>query len=409
MAVTESIIGVDAKKRISKGGCSSIIGLLKGNRDGIRKTIHSIKYLVLFFCILFLQKCNISGHNRSTDDLEIRSNNLLNKRDLLPVKGFLFNNGVPFLECHASTLIHLKNGNFITAWFGGTKEGENDVGIWMTRGRPDHWEKPFEVAKINSEPHWNPVLFQSSKDKIYLFFKVGKQISCWQTWVKTSTDGNSWSRAKELVKKDYGGRGPVRNKVLVLSNGTWLAGASNEQGEWNAFFDRSNDQGNTWQATSFLSLDRKEFRGKGIIQPTLWESSPGMVHALLRSSTGVVCRSDSKDYGKTWSQVYKTTLPNPNSAIDLAKLSDGTLVLACNPTTRNSGSRSKLVLAMSFDNGNTWPKKIPLADGMAKDEFSYPAIINFSDTIAVTYTWKRKKIAFWMATKDWILKNAKPF
>ena len=40
------------------------------------------------------------------------------------------------------------------------------------------------------------------------------------------------------------------------------------------------------------------------------------------------------------------------------------------------------------------------------EEFSYPAIISFNDSIAVTYTFNRKKIAYWMATKDWILKNA---
>jgi predicted neuraminidase len=104
-----------------------------------------------------------------------------------------------------------------------------------------------------------------------------------------------------------------------------------------------------------------------------------------------ICRSDSKDYGKTWSPVYKTSLPNPNSGIDVAKLSDGTLVLAYNPTTKDWGSRGKLALAISFDNGKTWPKKIDLENGKEDEEFSYPAIISFNDSIAVTYTFNRKK------------------
>ncbi len=328
----------------------------------------------------------------------------------LPVRDFLFGDDRPFPECHASTLIKLNDGEFLAAWFGGTKEKDDDVGIWMTKGNPGRWGKPFEVAKINHEPHWNPVLFKSPEGKVYLFFKVGKEISEWETWVKISEDnGKTWSQARELVTGDRGGRGPVRNKVIVLSNGTWLAGASNEKGGWNAFLDQSKDEGKTWQATPYLQLDPKEITGKGIIQPTLWESAPGQVHVLLRSTAGVICRSDSKDYGKTWSPVYKTCLPNPNSAIDVTKLPDGTLVLAYNPNNKDWGSRSIIALAISFDNGSTWPKRIDIDKGNKEDEFSYPAIINFGDTVAVTYTWKRQKIAFWMSTKEWITNHAKDY
>jgi predicted neuraminidase len=315
--------------------------------------------------------------------------------DSFPIKDFLFGENQPFPQCHASTITRLPDGKFLAAWFGGTEEKNDDVGIWMTKGVPGHWQKTWQVAKISNDPHWNPVLFTAPSGRIYLFFKVGKEIPQWETWVKTSDDeGKTWSAEREVVKNDHGGRGPVRNKMLILSNGAWLAGASNENGAWNAFFDRSEDQGKSWQATSFLKLDRQQITGKGIIQPTLWESSPGVVHALFRSSAGIICRSDSKDYGQTWSPVYRTSLPNPNSGIDVVKLSDGTLMLAYNPTTRDWGSRGKMALAISFDNGSTWPKRIDLENGDVKDEFSYPAIISFNDTVAVTYTWKRKRSHF---------------
>lgn len=310
-------------------------------------------------------------------------------------RDFVFGDQQQFPQCHASTLIRLRDGKFLVAWFGGTKEKDDDVGIWMSAGRPGEWSIPSEVAKISHKPHWNPVLFQSPEGKIFLFFKVGKEISKWQTWLMTSVDGGkTWSAAHELVKGDHGGRGPVRNKPIVLSNGTWIAGASNEDGLWNVFFDLSNDEGNTWHATPFLSVDRKSLSGKGVIQPTLWESEPGHVHALLRSSSGVICRADSKDYGKTWSPVYKTQIPNPNSTVDLAKLPNGHLILACNPDNSNWGSRGELVLLESGDNGKSWQELVELENGSRDDEYSYPAIINFGDSIAVTYTWKRKKIAF---------------
>lgn len=322
----------------------------------------------------------------------------------LPVKGFVFGKDRPFAQCHASSLIHLNDGSFIITWFGGTREKDNDVGIWMAKGFPGDWQKPFEVAKIRNEPHSNPVLFQAPTGKIFLFFKVGEEIPEWETWVKTSDDfGETWSSAYELAKDDRGGRGPVRNKPIILSNGTLIAGASNEKGLWNVFFDLSADGGETWSPTPYIGIDRHKITGKGVIQPTLWESAPGQVHALLRSTSGYICRTDSKDYGETWSPVYKTSLPNPNSAIDLTKLSDGTLVLVHNTDNRDWGARNTLVMSTSKDNGATWKEKIILEDGRRDDEYSYPAIIHFGDTIAVTYTWNRENIAFWMGTEEDIM------
>jgi predicted neuraminidase len=231
-----------------------------------------------------------------------------------------------------------------------------------------------------------------------LFFKVGKTIDHWETWYKISSDeGETWTEAKELVLGDKGGRGPVRNKPIVLSNGTWLAPSSNEKkGVWNAFVDRSEDQGKTWTASPFIDVNRDSIAGEGVIQPALWESLKGNVHMLLRSSAGVICRSDSKDFGRTWSPVYKTNLPNPNSGIDLVKLDDGTLVLAYNRDSKNWGSRSPISLAVSNDNGKTWPTSIDVESGSPDDEFSYPSIIHIGDTVALTYTWKRQRVAFWL-------------
>jgi predicted neuraminidase len=254
-----------------------------------------------------------------------------------------------------------------------------------------------EVAKLRPDAHWNPVLFRTPDGSIILFFKVGKTIDHWETWYKVSRDeGLNWSSATELVSGDKGGRGPVRNKPLVLSNGTWLAPSSNELNHvWNAFVDRSEDQGKSWTTSGFLKVDRNEIPNEGVIQPALWESSHGKVHMLLRSSAGVICRSDSEDFGKTWTPVYKTTLPNPNSGIDLTRLDNGTLVLTFNRDGRNWGARRPLSLAVSKDNGNTWPEVFDLETGVEGDEFSYPSIIGFGDSVAVTYTWKRQRIAFW--------------
>lgn len=316
--------------------------------------------------------------------------------DSLSNKEFIFKEGKYFPQCHASTLLHLRNGQFLAAWFAGKEEKNDDVGIWLSRRVKGKWDAPKQVAKIRDDPHWNPVLFQSPEGRIYLYFKVGKQIPRWETWVQYSDDlGKTWSTATELVAGDKGGRGPVKNKPIILSDGTWLSGSSHEENGEHAFVDRSTDGGKTWTATPYLIPGDSALVNQRLIQPTLWESAPGQVHMLIRSSIGVICRSDSKDYGRTWSPVYPTSVGNPNSGIDLTKLPDGRLVLAYNPDNKDEGDRAPILLAISSDNGKTWPKKILVENGPPQDEFSYPAIICFGNSIALTYTWQRRNIRFW--------------
>lgn len=318
---------------------------------------------------------------------------------LWPVKDSVAGEHPPFKECHASTILHLDDGSFLVAWFGGDKEKNDNVGIWLTHGRPHAWSAPLEVAKIRHDAHWNPVLFRSPAGRIFLFFKVGKDTEYWETWVKTSDDnGATWSEAKELIPGDKGGRGPVRSRPIVLSDGSWLAGSSHEFKGFHCFTDRSTDSGKTWIATPYIGLSDSALVGKELIQPTLWESTPGNVHMLIRSELGKIFRSDSKDFGQHWSPIYATDLPNPNSGIDVVRMADGTLVLAYNPDNKNDGDRAPLLLSTSTDNGRTWTKGYVVQNGRPEEEFSYPGLIRFGDTLALSYTFNRKNIAFWMGT-----------
>ena len=308
---------------------------------------------------------------------------------------FVFADERPFKECHASTLVEAGDGALLCAWFGGDEEKADNVAIWLARYENDTWSMPVKVAKVNETPHWNPVLFRDPAHGTYLFFKVGREIPFWETnWMQTKDDGHTWSEPEELVAHDQGGRGPVKNKPVILHDKTWLAGASTEYKGWKAFADRSQDGGRTWVRSDDWQVDKTVIAGDGAIQPALWESSPGHVHAFVRTAAGFVGRVDSADGGRTWSPVHKTDLPNNNSGLDVLKLEDGKLVLIYNPVGENWGSRSPLNLAISSDNGETWKDYAALED--EKDmEFSYPAIVRTSTGVAVSYTWKRERIRVW--------------
>jgi predicted neuraminidase len=316
-----------------------------------------------------------------------------------------------FTSCHASTLVQVENGRLLASWFGGTHEGHDDVGIWLSIREGCKWTPPTRVARIRNKPHWNPVLF-ADEDVAYLFFQVSVDQPCsggrermsvydgWETWwIRSEDQGETWSDPVELVVGDREGRGPVKNKPILLSNGDWLAGASVETADrWDVFFDRSADKGLTWTATEWLPMDRDTFTGKGAIQPTLWESEPGHLHTLVRTTCGFTGRSDSTDYGLTWSELYPTDLPNNNSGLDVTKLDDGSLALICNPVSERT--RTPLSLFLSTDNGQTWPRRLDIETD--EGGFAYPSIISTRVGMALTYTWNRTNIGFWMGSVEQI-------
>jgi len=311
---------------------------------------------------------------------------------------FIFEDDRAFSQCHASTITQAADGTLIAAWFAGTEEKHPDVGIWMSRRVEGDWTPPYLAKKVDNTAHWNPVLFTDKEETVHLFFKVGPEIPHWRTyWMSSEDNGASWTEARELVPGDAGGRGPVKNKPIILSDGSWLAPASTEYQRWESFADRSVDRGKTWQRSANFEIDRQTLRGQGAIQPTFWESGPGRVHALLRTGAGRVWRADSSDYGATWSSVYDTGLPNNNSGLDALFLEDGRLLLVLNPVGVNWGPRTPLSLAVSHDNGATWRLAAHFEDDpiQSRHEYSYPAIIRTRDGVAVSYTWRRERVRCW--------------
>jgi len=289
-------------------------------------------------------------------------------------------------QCHASTIAAFA-GALYAAWFGGTKEGKDDVGIWLAARENGAWSKPACMAR-GDVPHWNPVLFPFG-DSLFLYFKKGKKIHSWYTCFRVLRHGE-WSAPFPLVRGDLGGRGPVKNKPILLRDGTICAPASLELADkpkkgqqWQAFVDLSKD-GLNWQAQEIISADAD------LIQPTVWESGTGL-HAFMRSNAGAIYRSDSTDGGHNWCKAYATSLPNNNSGID-AVCHEGRLYVVYNPVSKNWGPRTPLVVSMSEDNGVTWSETITLED--APGEYSYPAIIAAEGALHVAYTHKRKGIVY---------------
>ncbi len=325
----------------------------------------------------------------------------------LPAHEFIFAEERPFAACHAATLIQLADSGFLVAWFGGTHEANADTAIWCAVRSKSGWGEPRQIMKVNGTAHWNPVLYRDESGVIHLWFKVGVTVAAWRTWYAVSHDeGLTWSQPEPHYHASRVPLGPVKNKPIRLHDGTLLAGFSDEPPgarpktrDWLTYTARSSDNGASWHAITEIPCDRPEVdRGdSGMIQPALWESTPGRVHALMRTTYGTIYRSDSEDGGLTWCPAYDTGLPHNNSGLDLVRTVDGTLVLACNPVAVKS-LRTPLRLLLSRDNGASWPLGLDIERG--EGEYSYPAVIATPCGIAVAHTWRRQRIAFWHGTLD---------
>ena len=309
-----------------------------------------------------------------------------------PLQEFIYTSA-PFPSAHASTIVELRNGDLLAAWFGGTAEGKPDVAIWMSHRTGDGWSEPVELVREPNIACYNPVLFYSGDGRLWFYYKFGTDPRSWSAGRRWSgDDGTTWSAVEHLPAGLYG---PIRAKPLVMADGTIVSGTSVESyHSWAAWIERSTNDGKTWQRIGPITVPHSMEPAAGtygIIQPSVVSLGGKHLRFYARSTfqIGRICVADSLDAGLSWSQARKLDLPNPNSGIDATALRDGRIVLLFNNTTVG---RTPLNLAVSND-GEHFKIFQTLEEGPG--EFSYPAMIQSrGGDLHITYTWNRKRIRY---------------
>lgn len=314
---------------------------------------------------------------------------------------------------HASTIEFWKDYP-VFAWFGGSREGANDVSIYINNLNNDG--KNIIIGNRDVTPRWNPILF-AFNDKLWLFEKAGVFCDRWQTFIHNITDWDNDIIEKEIRSKcqilPAGLNGPVKTKPVVgsfIGGKEICCGSSVETFcDWTSYIE-SYEIKNEWEFSKrsrpLIVKDKVSFinpySGRssvslGIIQPTLWIQD-GYVNAFFRSSHGLnkiyYCCGTSED-------PVPTNLPNPNSGIDVVCFNER-IFLVSNPST---SFRNPLVIQeIKKINNSEWKiideiiirEKINESDKKRcfSEELSYPYMVEHDGKLHLTYTYGRSRIEY---------------
>ena len=357
----------------------------------VRRTMRGFVCASIAPLVVIARLCAVAlAADADVTDPELGRQAIVSRERIYPLE----NRATP--SCHASTIVATADGGLVAAWFGGEQEGAADVGIWVSRRDATGWSRPQEVATCQDpdgsrRPCWNPVLFTMPDGSLALFYKASGNPRTWKGLVRTSSDGGkTWGEPAALAPVGDSETalagvpvGPIKNKPVMLADGTILAPSSTEDDGWRVHFERSSDGGATWRVIGPVN----DGRTIDAIQPSILQLGGTRLVALGRTRNKRLFRVESVDAGLTWGPLTLTDLPNPNSGTDAVTLADGRHLLVYNHTEKG---RSPLTVAVSRD-AATWKPVVTLES--APGEYSYPAVIQTADDrVHVTYTWNRQTI-----------------
>jgi len=354
----------------------------------------------------------------------------------------------PVVQNHAANLIELANGDLGCVWFGGTMEGMGDISVYFSRldRRRDVWSAPTKLSDDTTRSEQNPVLFYAPDRRLWLVFTsqpAGNQDEAIVKCRVSEDDGRSFGPVGVLW--DEPGTF-VRQPPLIVGD-RWILPLflchSLPGQRWRGDDDRSallvsNDAGRTWQ--------RRDVPGStGCVHMNILPAAGGFV-ALYRSRYADAVKLSRSADGLDWSAPSDTVLPNNNSSIQARRLTDGRLVIAYNESSAatsgerraslydeiEAGSdgakaefeaarpaiwgvpRAPLVLALSADDGNSFPVRRAVQagsghclsnnsrDGLNR-EYSYPSVLQSRDgQLHLAFTAYRRTIQYVRVSPGWI-------
>lgn len=361
----------------------------------------------------------------------------------------------PTIQCHAANLMPLADGSLGCVWFGGTQEGVADIAVWFSRHEQGQWSAPLKLSDDPERSEQNPILFPAPDGQLWLLHtaqRSGHQDTAIVRCRRSSDGGRSWSAPEQL----FADAGLFVRQPVLVHQGRWLVPVfhcrTTPGVRWSGDHDDSavmisSDQGRSW-------TEHPVPGSTGCVHMNIVPARDGKtLLAFYRSRwADHVYRSVSTDGGETWSAPEPTELPNNNSSIQVVRLAHGRFagrlamvfnaVSAAQATERRvslydeiegedqdaayaappAGTRTAfwgtprapMTLALSDDDGLSWPLRYDLETGdgycmtnnsadRRNRELSYPSIVQTADGVLhVAYTHHRQRIRHLAVTDTWM-------
>jgi predicted neuraminidase len=328
----------------------------------------------------------------------------------------VFGNEHPGRYKHPASITELDNGDLYIAYYGGSGEYSDDTAVFGSRlsgGKGNDWTVPVTIADTPNRGEGNPVVWQAPDGVVWLFYvnRYGDTWSNARVKCKISNDGaETWSDSFML---NFEEGSMCRGRPIVLNDGDYLlpmyyeTGADREKtaGDTVSYFMRYDPDAKTWTETNRIQYPT------GNLQAEVAQISDDYLIAYIRrggdflpTEDGYTLRSESRDGGHTWSDAEQTEFKNPNSAVAFIRLQNGHLMLVYND---NMNDRTPLTVAISTDDGETYPHRRNIAGG--DNTFAYPYAIQTKDgKIHVLFTTNVRETIMHAVFDEFAITGTKP-
>lgn len=327
-------------------------------------------------------------------------------------------------HAHAASQVELPDGRIMAFWYGGTREGAQDVAIYQATFDPntEKWSEQRAVAtreKTRSafrgyaKKIGNAVAVMDRKEVLWLFY-VSTSVGGWGTSsinVMTSADlGKTWSAPGRLIASPF-----LNISHLVKGAPVLLADGSIGLPAYHEF------AGGKFSEWLHIGMDKQVINRSRItsggyaIQPSIVPLADRQAMVFMRDSGRDAKRvhaSFTNDAAKTWSPSYTIPVKNPNAAVAVQRISEYELIMVFND---DEEERHNLTLAYSSDAGQHWRNIAVLENeqglvpaGTKEREYSYPYLLQAKDsTIHLLYTWHTTHIKHLYFNQAWLRERTK--